>query len=248
MHHTCATFVAAGNTANTNQPPVQDGIMVIQNSHFLPQRDMYLLYGYHSGVTEQRARITTPKTRQISPIFIRPINAALLPATLTRPADYRSNPFRLAALEEIAVESTNSAVGPNNSFTVLGLSPGPSNPPASGDVYTMRGTGTGTAGAAAWTQIVMTWADTLPAGRYQCVGLNASSATMIAARLIFDQQAWRPGCIGGVDETTIQDQMFRFGGLGVWGEFNAYAMPNVEVLCNAADAAYIVYLDLIRIS
>ena len=248
MFHTCATFVAATATANTDQPAIQDNVMLIQNQHFVPQSDMFLLWAYHTGVTELRARINSPTLRQYSPPFIRPINAALLPATLSRPADYTKMPLRLKALEEFQIESTNSAAGPNNSHTILGLGLGPIQPAPNGDVYTMRGTGTGTAVAQAWTQVVMTWADTLPSGRYAVVGMNAWAATAIAARLIFNNdQPWRPGCVAGANDTIIQDEMFRQGGLGVWGTFNAWAMPNVEFLCNAGDTAFTVYLDMVRI-
>ena len=249
MFHTCATLRSNDATVNVDNTPVQDSIMLIQNAHFVPQQDMFLLYAYHEGVTELRARITSPTIRQFTPTFIRPINAALLPATLTRPMNLLRSPLRLKALEEFAIESTNSAAGPNVCTTILGLGVGPIQPAPVGDIYTMRGTGTTTVTAQAWSQCAITWADTLPVGRYAVVGLNFWGATAQAGRLIFNDgdQRWRPGCVGGATDVVIEDEMFRNGNLGVWGTFNAWAMPNFEALCNAADTAQTVYMDIMRI-
>jgi hypothetical protein len=38
--------------------------------------------------------------------------------------------------------------------------------------------------------------------------------------------------------------LFRLGHMGQWGQFRDNIMPNVEVLCNGADAAHEVYLDV----
>ena len=247
MFHTSAYLAAATATANFDSTAIVDNIMQIQNGHLVPQMDMLVVFAKLNGVTGLRGRITSPTIRQISPVFIRPIDAALLPATLTRPADWRRNPLRLKALEEVAVEVTNSAAGPNNMYTVLGLANAPIGPIPNGDVFSMRGTGATTVTASLWSQCTITWADTLPNGRYAVVGLNAFGTTAIAARLIFQETPWRPGCVAGATGVVIQDEMFRNGGLGVWGAFNNYAMPNVEFLCNAADTAQEVYLDLIRI-
>lgn len=247
MFHTCAWVRSSDATANLDQTPVPDGILVIQNAHFQPQQDMYVLWAKHNGVTQTRARFNSATLRQVSPVFIRPIDAALLPATLTRPANWVRNPLRIRGLEEIIVESTNSAAGPNNVTTSAGLSTSPIVTIPSGDVWSMRGTATTTAGVDTWTLCAMTWADTIPAGDYIAVGLNAAGATMKAARLIFENQYWRPGCVAGASEAVIQDEIFRNGGLGTWGAFTGNRMPNVEVLCNAADTAQTIYLDFIKV-
>jgi hypothetical protein len=70
---------------------------------------------------------------------------------------------------------------------------------------------------------------------------------MRAARLIFEEQTWRPGCVGGANDTIIQDEMFRNGGLGTWGTFTGNRMPNIEVLCGVADTAFTFYMDFVRL-
>ncbi len=246
MHHTCAYFVALANVADTDVPAINDGVIALSNSHFLPQRDYDLLFAAANAVTLTRARIVSPTNRQISLPFIRPINAALLPTTDPNIADYRDMPFRVNALEELAVQATDSAAGPNNCTVVLGLGT-QQQPIPRGNVFTFRGTGTTTVVANAWSLVTITWADILPAGIYAVVGMEAFGTTCIAARLTFDGQYERPGCIGSAAPANRSHFMFQKGGLGVWGSFRSTRMPIVEFLCNAADTAQEVYIDIVKI-
>jgi hypothetical protein len=69
----------------------------------------------------------------------------------------------------------------------------------------------------------------------------------LSGRLIFEDQIDRPGGIGSSAADLNNEPMFLKGGLGVWGRFNSNRMPNVEFLCNAADTAQEIYLDIIRV-
>ena len=244
--HTSAFFVALGNTANTNVPPIQDGIIAIANSHLLPQRDYDILFAAISAVTLTRARMVSPTNRQITLPFIRPINAALLPPTDPNVADYRENPFRINALEEFSIEATDSAAGPNNCTAIVGLAES-FEPVPRGNIFTLRGTSVTAAVANVWTQLATTWDDALPAGQYAVVGMSAIATNQLAARLIFENQVARPGSLGVVAEANRNHAMFVKGGLGTWGRFMSTRMPVVEVLNNGTDNAHTVYLDLIRL-
>lgn len=248
MFHLAAFTVSLGNTADTDTPAVTDSCLLIQNSHFVPQIDVQVLFAYCTAVTLLRGKIVTPTLRQFSPPFIRPIDASATPSTRTPIADYRTNPLTLKALEEIAIQLTDSAAGPNQAFALLGLQTGGYQAAPAGQIITMRGTGTTTLVANGWTQVAMTWADNLPSGTYACVGLSGFSAGAIAARLIFDQQFWRPGAIIGINGTIIPHPMFLKGGLGTMGTFTANRMPNVEFLSSSADTSEEVYLDLVRVA
>ena len=120
--------------------------------------------------------------------------------------------------------------------------------PVSGDVITVRTTNTSTLTARAWTQVSLTFADSLQVGRYQVVGMRAHSASLVAARLVFKPGTWRPGCPGVDSQATMDYSLFRMGRLGVWGEFHSTQPPDVECLADAADSALTVDLDLIRVS
>lgn len=247
MYHTLAYTKSHDNTANTDETPVPDGIIAIQNGHFFPQRDLTLYAAVAMAATATRARIVTPSLRQISMPYIRPIEPAAVPGNRAAIADYRNSPLILRGLEEIEVDGTHTTAG-GARFTI-GLFAGwmPVPPMPMGTLITMRGVATNTVTANAWSLLSVTWADALPAGTYACVGLTAFGATCQLARMIFEDQQPRPGVVG---ITTITDQpnpLFTKGGIGVMGRFNSNRMPSIEYLCNAADTAQEVYMDLVRV-
>jgi hypothetical protein len=245
MFHTVAYTATGIANTDVDMTPITDGLMVIQNAHFLPQVDMNLLYAFSGGLTQNRNRIVTPTTRQVTTPQIRPLDNAASPGNLAGIADYRQNPFTLKGLEEISLVMQNTSTAVVQ--TVLGLSRTPVMPAPQGNIYTMRGTGTTTLAALGWTSCAITWSDSLPSGMYLCVGLSAFSTTVVAARLTFENQWERPGCIGTALVTSQEPAMFNAGGLGVWGQFHSYRMPSVEFLAVSADTAQTVFLDFIRV-
>jgi len=247
MHHTLAWFEDLVTAVESDVQPVVDGIFTIQNNHFLPQRNWNLLYAMYSAATATRARLRTPTFRQITTPFIRPIEGSITPGDTPNVADYRENPLVLRGLEEIEFLATQTAGANANVFGVAGISADSMIPMPRGDVYTLRATSVGPAVANVWTQIALTFQDTLPQGIFAVVGGWFFSAAAVAFRLIFEDQVQRPGGIGSNSLENAAHPMFRMGGLGIWGRFNSNRMPNMEVLCNAADAVFEVYLDIIRV-
>ena len=248
MLHTLAFTGLLNNTANQQLVALTDGIFTIQNSNFLPSRPMFIQWAWAGSATIDRARIVTPKFRQVTLPFIRPINAGALPVNVTPEADYRRFPLGTRNLEEIQIDFTTTvAMGTERCTVVLGVSDGPLMPVPGGDIYTLRGTSTTAAVANAWTQITTTFVDTFPEGQFAVVGLEVQSANAIAARLIFEDQAWRPGAISITAIGNRADDLHRKGGMGVLGRFTAFRFPNIEVLANAADASHVINLECMRI-
>lgn len=249
MHHTIAWRESGGaGSAAFDIDPVTDGIMTVQNGHFLPQKNYQMLYAYFGAAEALRARFITPTFRQLSTPWIRPINLAIVPVDEPNFADYSQNPLLIRGLEELQLEGYQANVGALVVAAVAGLASIPPGPAPSGDIIAMRGTGTTTLTAGSWTNCAITWQDTLPNGTFAVVGLEVIGATVIAGRLIFEDQVERPGCLGQSLVSGNGPQLFRYGGLGIWGRFNAYRIPSVEVLGNAADTAQEVYLHLLRLS
>lgn len=245
--HLLAYEESIDNTANFDLDAITDDIITRQNDHFFPSMDLHLLWAAAMSATLNRCRIQSPELRQITPPFIRPIIAAAIPADNDEPADYSQNPFRLPRLEEIAMEATSDVgMGSEQALGFLGVSAGQSPAPA-GNVFTMRGTSTTTSVALAWTTLTTTWADTLPDGRYAVVGLYVTGATNAAARIIFDEQTWRPGSLSVAAVGSRISKLFRKGRLGTWGHFNSWAMPEIQVLNTAAVAVFTVYMDFVRV-
>lgn len=246
MHHTFAYFASTAQNVETDTAALADSILTIQNGHFLPQRQLPLLFGAVASTNMQRARLSTPSLLQVTTPFLRPINAGVTFGVPQRVQDWHDDPLVLAALEEVSLLTTHAGAAAENVYGVFG-GLWQQTPVPAGNIYTLRGTSVGPAVANVWTQIAMTWQVALPTGLYALIGAEVFSATNIATRFILENQVPRPGCLGIQALTNYGDEMFRVGGLGTWGQFHNYAMPLVETLCTAADASFEVYIDLVRI-
>jgi hypothetical protein len=247
MHHTLAWRESIADATEVDVDPVQDGIWAIQNSHFFPSVNWQLLALYFGAATPTRARIVTPTFRQVTTPFVRPMNTDIVPGNLPGIADYRNNPLTLRPLEEIQLLGTQTTGGAAvvagvGWVTKTGIQPVPT-----GDIFTMRGTGATTVVAGSWTQVTVTWADTLPNGRYAIVGGVFQGTTCIAGRFILENQVERPGGLGVSALDLNTSPIFAKGNLGIWGTFDGNRMPNLEVLCNAADTAQELYMDIIKV-
>lgn len=246
--HTIAWSEDLGIATDANVQPVPDRIITIQNDRFLPQSDWDVLYVSVFGPDVDFARLVTPKLRQFSPVQLRDLNVAGTIQDNPAVVDYRDFPLRLERLEEISLEVSNSpAVPPSPVLGMMGMTRSPVSLPQ-GDIFTIRGTDTVTTGVAdEWSLLNVTFADTLPNGRYAAVGLQVLSTAAFAARLIFDDFVERPGAMGGDGFGLIGSPIFRRGNLGEWGQFDANRMPDVEVFSNVATANFDIFLDFMRI-
>jgi hypothetical protein len=245
MFHLVAWSESIATGVEDDLLPVPDGIMTIQNNHFLPGQDVRVLFASAMATNLQRARIATPKVQVVTTPFIRGIMAGLVPTSPAQLATYLSNPFVLRGIEEIQVLATQTAAGAQRVTALMGLELTP-NMPVSGDIFTIRGTSTTAAVANAWTPLTVTWQNTLPAGQYDIVGLQHQSANGQACRLSIEGERYRPGCMSQTGIADIAHPYFFKAAMGRWASFNNYVMPIPEVLCNAADAAHEIYLDIIR--
>lgn len=247
MQHLLAWFISIGQTADTDVTPVPDPVMTVQNSHFLPQQDVRLLWAAAMSATLNRARFASPKTRQVTNPWIRPTIAAAVPPSNPAVQFRVDDPFVFRALEEIQLLATSGLAMGNENFTGLAAISTGIQPIPQGDIYPLRFTSATAATANKWSQLTVTFQDTLPAGTYAIVGLEVESANAIAARLILQNQIFRPGTMSVTALANRQNAMFYERKLGVLGQFQQTAMPIVEVLCNGADAVHEGYIDIIRI-
>jgi hypothetical protein len=246
MFHCAANFVAIAATANTEVPALQDDVLQLRSNRHVPTEDMKLYACYSSAVTLLRTRLNTPQVRKITPAFIVPIGTTLLPADDPSIADFRDNPLPLMRDEAIVYESTDSAAGPNNHYIISWLSPRLTQAPK-GYMFWIRGTGTTAAVASTWTTAAITWDADLTEGMYSVVGAHFHSTTAVAFQLIFENQTYRPGGLGGAT-ADIRAPFFQYnGGLGEWGRFRSLNPPLFRMLCNAADVAQTVYLQVVRV-
>jgi len=120
--------------------------------------------------------------------------------------------------------------------------------PVSGEIFTVRATATITAAVNTWVNGNLTFRQTLPVGRYQVVGARAEGTNLNYFRFVPVGYAFRPGGVGCQDANDQDPKLQRFGGLGVWFEFDSVTPPTVEILANADCTAQTFYLDLIKIA
>ena len=197
------------------------------------------------------ARLDSPTLERLNRLYIAPVNgnadADVEPNSPGLVMDLRSHPRKLTTNESLSglVESDTSAAA--YQWILVWLSDGGVTPLPAGEIFTARATSSTTVTARQWSNGAIVFDEALEVGRYGIVGARFVSATGIAARFVLRNSPWRPGIIG-VDTDSDQDNpIFRFGGLGIMGEFDSVQQPSVDMLCGSADSAADFYIDLIKL-
>jgi len=212
---------------------------------WVPEELAMLAAYFASGATLTAARIESPTLRTLVPIDVVPLNLATEPATPPAAVFQPANPKPVGGGEALNVKASDTAI--DTIVALAWLASGPLTP-AAGEIFTVKATNLSTLTAYAWTNGPLTFAQSLPKGRYQVVGMAAKSAGMVAARLVFSGYAWRPGCLGCDAYSDILQPDLRNGKMGVWGEFDHDLPPTVDFLSISADTSQEVWLDLIKIA
>ncbi len=200
---------------------------------------------------ESFARFVSPSLRQLLLENIEPFSsaaaAAVTPASPHPVVDRRGAPVPLVPGEALTFELSSNPVAAQIQWGVIWLADGPV-APIGGAIRTARATGATALIANTWVAVPLAFTEDLPRGRYQLVGLRARSAGLVAARAVFvgPSATARPGCLGNPTQQGLAHDMFRWGQLGVWGEFEDIEPPQIECLAVSADAAEDFYLDLIQ--
>lgn len=198
--------------------------------------------------TLEDARINSPTFRTIGLPAIRPLNGTYLAGDDPNVMVIVDRPLRYRDVDTISVEITNPASGAPATICLLWLAID-DEPTPPGDTFWLRYTNTAAATAAdalAWTVMPISF-DQLPEGEYIVCGMEHVSDTCLGARLIFPGSPWRPGTLGQAALTNQNHAVFYDDRLGVYGRFNAFAPPAVEVLCSAADTTFTGYLRVMRV-
>ena len=211
-----------------------------------------MVAGGADGVVIPRIRFDSPTLDLLVRPEIRPINsqdaAAVEPDSPQAVMKMLANPWTLGIDEILQVQLNNNSAAPQDQWALLWFADAPVTPITGQSVFTARATGTTTLVANAWTSVNITMDENLPPGDYQVVGMRPESLGCVAARLIFRTgNQWRPGALGVDLADDIQDDVFRNGALGIWGEFPFTQIPAIEFLSVIADTVETIYLDLIRI-
>ena len=202
----------------------------------------------------QQARLTAPSRRVFALQRIAPVQgnaaAASLPGDPHKFTDLLDSPLAMVKGEQANIELLADPAAAQIQWGLAWFAD-KAIVPVTGNIFTIRATGATALVAQLWTLVSITMSENLPRGRYQAVGLRAQSTNMVAARYAFvgtgATSAWRPGVMGTNTDRHLEYPAFRYGGMGVFGEFEDTDLPSIECLATAADAAQVFYLDLIQV-
>jgi hypothetical protein len=195
-------------------------------------------------------RLVSPSLRRRTNLYVAPLNtaaaAAVEPGSPQAVVDLRRQPVALVVGEALNAEVNSNPVAVQIQSCFVWLADGPI-APVSGPIFTIRATSATALVGSVWSNVAVTFQEDLPRGRYQVVGFRAESAGMLAARLVFVGGGPRPGVLGCDLVSDIQDYIFRYGELGVFGEFEDTEQPTVDCCSISADATQEFYFDLIQL-
>lgn len=229
-------------------------LRVSGNDVTVPDGLEYLIGAYAYGPNITRAQLVSPSMRQFFNYEIEPVDVSAEPSSPYPVHLFPDSPIRLIHDESLNAQAAENAAGASLMGVAAFLATG-SLRPVSGGIRSIRCTGGTTLVAGAWTACALTFGETLPAGRWMVVGARFESGGCELGRLIFKGNAnqgsnvlLRPGAVGHDAVSDIDNELFRRGNLGSWGEFEHNTPPDAEFLSNAADTAEVVILDLIKLA
>ncbi len=250
FHLSLYTSTPGAAVTDADSPAATDPAVTIVNGHPIFPVPIQVTFGYSGlAIVQTRAKLTTPKIRCFNNVNLRPIDvAAATPATRPPLVEYFHHPLSLNPIDENQVLVTTSALAATPIYTVIGFHDGNFNV-AQGDMYTIHATCAGVSAAAAWSTQPIVLDQPLPAGRYQIIGYDSYATTNLFSRIVFPNQVWRPGCLSGATVAFINSRYIRWGRLGAWGEFETFALPQVDIWNSAGGTnAMDITFDLVRVA
>lgn len=223
------------SAGNVTLPFVAETLFRAANNQVQLNEDWDIVSAFLGGVGLVRGRFNSAGLRIRGYPQIRPIKLTTLGGTLPAIYDTRDMPLRVAAQENLTLEVTNAAAAAVLA-TVWFTRPGSPMNVNTRNLRWVRFTAAPTSVAFGWSAAYnITLDDTLEAGNYRVYGMHAWEATLLAARLIFNNEVVRPGCLATQLGTDIPASILD-AGLGEWGAFNSITPPMIEVMANAAAA------------
>jgi hypothetical protein len=149
--------------------------------------------------------------------------------------------------DEVSVESTHSDAATQIQYAGLWFRFGMKQQ-TPGMEYRLRFTSAIAGVVGSWAGGAITMDQNVPAGTYQIVGMDVFGTNLLLARLVFTGGGWRPGVLGRNTLISVPHTLGLSGRLGVFGEFNNTAIPQLEIYVEAACAAQEGYFDVVKIA
>lgn len=195
------------------------------------------------------AKLVAPSFSRVANPNIRPVQRGAIRAI----SDPNFNmlfdrPLRLEPDEVLSFEVMQNAVGTEDVAVAIWIADQIDAIPE-GDAFWIQYTSATSASSGSW-QLLDIVLDNLPEGEYAITGMEHSSTSCIAARLVLPGAKVRPGVLGiaGTYIGTRAHRAFYEGKLGLFGTFKTSALPKIETLISTGtDTSHTGYLRLVRI-
>lgn len=255
MFLTVAYSFTSGAATATDQDMtlVSDPSVTNLNGHPIFPVPTWIQWAYILGTTVVRARISAPRLRPITRPVLQPCDQGTAPSDFMLATEWFRHPIQLNPVEEIQILVTKTSAVAETDVAVLTVGDNQRNVPQ-GDLYVLRVTSTNAVTSLVWNPAAVTPDDTLQVGRYSIVGLRVNNATGIASRLIFPGAPIvgglpqiRPGVIVRVNNAQIDYWWQRYGLMGEYGQFESFALPQVEVVGNPPAASTEAFFDIVDV-
>lgn len=251
-----AKFTTVAYSESQDLGGVRGNIAAVPDQSVRAQGDSIVVNEYNRligslaamGATSTEVRVVSPSLRRKAPNYIRGLNLGIVPAALPLHDVDLGKKVTLDIDEQLQVDAVANPAAAEQGSVALWLADGDI-VPVDGEIFTVRCTITLAQLAGAWAFSALTFIDVLPSGVYDVVGMQSVIAGGVVARLVPVGGTNRPGapCHQALNSTVVND-IFRNGYLGVRCSFDQNNPPNFEVMSSAAaaSATYDVYLDLIK--
>lgn len=199
------------------------------------------------------AQLSSPSLRRVALEDVACLNATAVGAACTPTAAIWKLESPRVLDEDEALNVAVNATATNDVIVIVLLGDGPVMP-VSGEIITIEGAIACTPVAGAWTNGPITFAQTLPVGRYQIVGVDViddAASFLRGFRLVPIGESNRPGGFTRPTQgtTNIYTLPQRMGRMGVWCEFDHLTPPTVDLLGTTAGgaASFECFFDLIKV-
>lgn len=237
----------ASGVSDTVLAAVQDQALATQNSRIFPPMNRQLLAAFAGGTSLTIARLDSASLLLNGRPIIYPLDSGTAGGSLPGYIFYGDRGITLPGLEQIGVLVSRAVAAAADTYAFLWHTPR-FVPAPGGPTKTIRCTSSVVFAEGTWTIGNLTFDTALSEGRYAVVGMAAQGTNMLAARLVFPQQVERPGVLGVDAVSQYVYPTWRMGNSGLYGVFQNYNPPQVEMLGVGVGTTQEVYLDLIKVA
>ena len=247
VHAFYKSLALQASPAYTNLTPLPDPIATV-NANLLYVGELNNLIGVLMlGTTAGKSKVETPSLLNIAPYQVIDIPQSDLPVADMDLSLQEKSPFKLVTNEGIQAFSSNTNVATASPTIALVFLSDGALASVTGEIVHARAEVTTSATADSWENAKVAFDTVLPAGNYDVVGARLEGAHAKAFRFVFQGNTIaRPGTFAvlGVNGNDVKGS--RNGGWGVWGSFNQFTPPTIDVISDGTSETAVLYLDIIK--